>query len=467
MHSKFQNARSRPRAPGERRRRAIREFAFMSVSSFAEALDARTQDVLDKCTRCGGCYEICPTTIPAGVAGHDPQRVVAGVLEVIQGRGGTPEAERWAQACSGSGTCIPRCPESINPRFMLALARVAIQRRAAAEDRHRDGSAAFANMGQSVRVLSRIQLPPEVLARFRGGPRNGAKPDVVFYTGCNVLKTPHIVLLCLDILNALGVSYQVMGGPGDCCGVLQFRTGDLDSSGRVAYRTTDRFAASGAGKVLSWCPTCTIQLGENVLPGRAQAGSAAPSYGLEAFAVWLAGQIDRLKPHLRHEVRKRVGLHEHPGVAGVSAAAERIIRAIPGIEFVDLEQPRMGYMCNSLNAIPQYKRESHERLLEAASEAGVDTLAGIYHACHRELCSHERDWPFEVVNFLELVGSSMGIARDDEFKRLKKLQDADAILADVMDLVEQHGLDVQEVRGVIERHLLAEQPLPLRSPAAT
>jgi hypothetical protein len=42
------------------------------------------------------------------------------------------------------------------------------------------------------------------------------------------------------------------------------------------------------------------------------------------------------------------------------------------------------------------------------------------------------------------------------------MQDADAILADVMDLVEKHGLALEEVRAVIEKDLLGEQPLPLR-----
>ena len=96
----------------------------------------------------------------------------------------------------------------------------------------------------------------------------------------------------------------------------------------------------------------------------------------------------------------------------------------------------------------------------------MTTLAGVYHACHRELCSHEMEWPFEVVNFLEIVGESMGLSREDRFKRLKKMQDTDAILADVMDLVEAHGLKLEEVREVVENHLLGEQPLPLRRKAA-
>ena len=426
--------------------------------SFAEALRSRTQDVLDNCTRCGRCFEVCPMTAPAGIAGRNAPEVVGGVLDIIRGGAGTADAERWALVCSGSGNCIPACPEAVNPRFMLALARVAMQRRATAEEQHSKGSAAFAKMGRGVRVLSRMQLPPEVLRRFRGDGVGENPPEVVFYTGCNVLKTPHIVLLALDILDALGTSYRVMGGPGDCCGVLQFRTGDLDASGRIAYRTIDRFAATGAGKVLAWCPTCTIQIGENVLPGR----SGTPAYDLEAFVVYLAGQLDRLRPLMRHPVRKRVGLHEHPGVAGVCDSAIRILRAIPGLEYVELAQPQVGYMCNTLQPLPAFKREVHRGILEAAAEARVDALAGVYHACHRELCTHEAEWPFEVVNFLELIGEAMGIRRADSFKRLKKMQDTDAILADVLDLVERHGLALEEVRAVIEKELLGEQPLPLR-----
>ena len=396
-------------------------------------------------------------TAPAGLAGRNPGEVVGGVLEILRGGAIAPDSQRWAQVCSGSGSCIPACPEGINPRFMLALTRVAVQRRATEEEQHKKGSAAFANMGRGVRVLSRMQLPAETLRRFRGEATEAA-PEVVFYTGCNVLKTPHIVLLALDILDALGVTYRVMGGPGDCCGVLQFRAGDLDASGKIAYRTTDRFAATGATKVLAWCPTCAIQVGEYVLPGR----SEKPAYELEAFAVYLAGQLDRLRPLMRHRVEKRVGLHEHPGLAGVCESVVTILKAIPGLEYVELEQPQVGYMCNTLQPLPAFKREVHQGILEAAAAAKVDALAGVYHACHRELCSHEAEWPFEVVNFLELIGEALGIRREDSFKRLKKMQDTDAILADVMDLVEKHGLALEEVRAVIEKDLLGEQPLPLR-----
>ena len=140
----------------------------------------------------------------------------------------------------------------------------------------------------------------------------------------------------------------------------------------------------------------------------------------------------------------------------MSEAARTILEAIPGLEFIDLAQPRIGWMCNTLNPMPAYKRQVHQEQLQAAAGAGVDTLAGIYHACHRELCSHERDWPFEVVNFLELVGESMGLVRADLFKRLKLMQDVDAILAEAAPMLDCHHIDLDEARSVIAADMLGE-----------
>jgi hypothetical protein len=181
---------------------------------------------------------------------------------------------------------------------------------------------------------------------------------------------------------------------------------------------------------------------------------------------YIASRLDRLTPHFVRRVDRRVALHEHPGVAGVTEGVLRILGAIPGLEIVDLAQPRVGYMCNSLAPVADYKRALHARELAAAREAGVDCLVGIYHACHRELCAHESTTPFSIVNFLELVGEAMGIERPDLFKQWKMMQDVDRVLADLGSLPETVGLDVEAVREVLVAHILGEQPLPLKSESA-
>jgi hypothetical protein len=99
--------------------------------------------------------------------------------------------------------------------------------------------------------------------------------------------------------------------------------------------------------------------------------------------------------------------------------------------------------------------------LEAARAAQVDALVAVYHPDHRELCAHEAEYPFRILNVLEIVGASMGLRREDRYKELKVKQDADAIAADCADLAARHGLDPATSRKVIEA-MLADQPVPLR-----
>ncbi len=433
---------------------------------FAALFRAKVDDILDACSRCGKCVEVCPMVKPAGIDAGDPSAVVGGVLDLLGGGEGSGAAQRWATVCSGSGFCLDACGDGVNPRFMLSLARLAIQQRKGEAATRSAGKQNFQDMTRSVRVLSRLQLSPDQLRRLGqipGGEPAPSNPEVVFYTGCNILRTPHIALHCLDVMDALDVSYAVHGGPGSCCGILQLRGGDQANAERQAAKSIERFADTGAGEVVSWCPTCQIQMGEAMLPAYADSGPSP--FDLIIFPVWLAARLDRLKPLFVHRVERRVGLHEHPGIPGVTEAVQTILKAIPGLEFVDLRQPQVGYMCNALRPMPEFTRQLHQAQLEAAEAAGVDTLAGVYHACHRDLCSHQRDWPFEVLNFMELLGEAMGIRHPDRFKQLKLMQDADAILADSAEMIAQYDLDPEEVRAVVLKAMIGEQPLPLRGSA--
>jgi hypothetical protein len=179
------------------------------------------------------------------------------------------------------------------------------------------------------------------------------------------------------------------------------------------------------------------------------------------FLRFLAGRLEGLKPHMRERVELRVALHKHPGVAGVVEAATELLDAVPGVTLVDLGQPAVGLQSVNLAVLPGYRRELELRELEAARDVHVDALVTIYHSDHRSLCAHERDWPFRIVNLLEIVGASMGLARHDRFKELKLLQDADVIVAECQDLIAKHALDVAVARDVVAKAMLADGGLPL------
>jgi heterodisulfide reductase subunit D len=397
-----------------------------------------------------------------------PRRVIDGIIEILRTGEGPQPARNWANACLLSGECIKACDYGVNPRFLLGMARLAMTRKK--EERtqqRRQGVEGFRKVARDVTHIARLQLDEAVLARLGQKADHHSEPpeapDFVFYTGCNVLKTPHIALLALDIMDTLGITYQVMGGPTHCCGIVQMRSGDVATSGRFAESTMDKLARGKSGQVISWCPSCHVQFTETTLPTIEKTRGARP-FEMTPFMLFLRGQLDRLGPHLRERVEMRVALHRHPGIRGVVEAAEDILRAVPGIELVDLGQPAVGLMSNYFRALPAYRRELQKNELDAAEMAQIDALVAVYHADHRELCAHERDYPFRVMNILEIVGESMGLHHEDHFKRLKMLQDIDAIAADCSDLISRHGLDPETTRQAIVA-MLEEQPLPLRGVA--
>ena len=450
--------------------------ADSAMLTFEAALDARAQAMADACTRCGKCVEVCPVTSPGGLTAEElknPAAVIGGVVDIVRtGQvrtdGGNDAARKWANACILSGECIKACDYGVNPRFLLYMARVKMAHAAEPAVQRKNGIDGFRKVAREVTHLSRIQLDDGLLQRLGQGQKQTSDtqaseqspPDFVFYTGCNVLKTPHIALLALDIMDALGVTYEVMGGPTHCCGIVQMRAGDVATSGRVAEGTLDKLSRSKTGQVLSWCPSCQVQFAETTLPTIEKTRGARP-FEMTPFTLFIRKNLDRLRPMLREPVPMRIALHRHPGIAGVVDAAANILRAVPGIEIVDLHQPAVGLQANSIRVLPAHRRQLQERELEAAAAAGIDALVAVYHSDHRELCAHERDWPLRIMNIYEIVGLSMGLHQDDRFKRLKMMQDADAILADVRDLVEQHGLDVEATRAAIKA-MLEEQPAPLR-----
>jgi heterodisulfide reductase subunit D len=177
-------------------------------NSFIDVLHGRVENILDACTRCGKCVAACPMVAPAGIdlgvdSEHAPT-VIGGILDLLSGGPGTADAERWAQVCTNSGKCIPACNYGINPRFMVNMARIAVKAKLGEDAVRRAGQHYFTEMGRSIRVISRLQLPPEVLAQvsppLRAADQYEQAPEILFYTGCNVIKTPHIALLVLEVL---------------------------------------------------------------------------------------------------------------------------------------------------------------------------------------------------------------------------------------------------------------------------
>ena len=426
----------------------------MQTAAFLEYLEREKQSIIETCTRCGTCVEVCPMPQYEETLKHaDPVGVVTGVIEFLRSGSISPEAQAWATSCSNSGRCIPACPEGVNPRKMLALTRLFLHQQRPAEVLEEAAHAArssFKAMRETIRLLLGVQLQPADIQRLLPGAVHVRQrpAEVVFYFGCNILQTPDIALTVLDILDRLEVEYDVLGGTGNCCGITFMRAGQPTTAHAQASQTMHNMAAFSPQEVLTWCPSCNVHMQDFVVEPE------TPEFPMRHVTGYLSEHLPQLRRLFTAPVRKRVALHEHHGVDGVVDDVRRLLQAVPGLELVTIPQLHdHGHQCAGFRNAPAAKANVHRIVLEQAAAAGVDVLADIYHSCHRELAVAEGEFPFAVQNFISLVGEAMGITRQDMYKRMQIYRDLERIVADAAPNIQANNVDTELLQITLPRAL--------------
>ena len=436
----------------------------MEATVYQKFMEERITHITEACTHCGKCYEVCPMVPYSDVEGAEPERVTKSVIDILNDRPHEPEGALWAKACQKSGVCIEACPEDVNPREMLTYAKLKLQNIESEEaDIQEAGRAYFQDLSRKIRFMAALQLEPEQFRRLtavRGSEVN--KVDAVFYFGCNILQTPHILLSCIDVFDRLGLDYEVAGGVGHCCGINHIRRGDLETGAEMGARSLGHFKSYDPEKVITFCPTCQMQYseyqhlytGKPVLP--MVDGSSPGKEEILPFVhitQYLVENLEALRGEFTQKVEKRVAVHLHGGSDGVEENVITILKAVPGLEFVEIEQlSDHAYQCPTL-VIPEAKAAMREKLFDSARRARVDSLLTVYHSCHRELCDLEKDQPFAIENFMTILGQAMGFEYPDYTKTYKIYEDIDRVIHEAEDTLRAFGMTPEKMREQLQTAL--------------
>lgn len=246
----------------------------------------------------------------------------------------------------------------------------------------------------------------------------------LFWFGCNMTRHGEIIRLSERLLRETGTPAEPVGGPGACCGSPK------ESEPRVAdamgRRTLDAFRARDAARVLTWCPTCHMNLGDFMLP--ASGGEDLPHAHLSEA---LAERRDALAALMTRRVPARVLVDTHMafhGRAPVNDLVPALLRLVPGVTVLDHPYRGASYMCFGLANVPGALPDHKARLLAAARETGADTIVSIFHSCHRELVALERAHGLRVVNWIHLLAEGAGWDHADDYKTWRNSPDPEAAI---------------------------------------
>ena len=307
----------------------------------------------------------------------------------------------------------------------------------------------FAKYFGDINLLADLQFMPGEKP-FIDRPSAAHEPkDLLLYLGCNVLRTAHLARTVIVVLRAMGFDFNAAGGPAHCCGIVHHNQGQRPAPAS-SRRTACGICEYGAKQVLMWCPSCNEHYDEVVGP---EQGVHFPYEHVTAF---IARHLDRIR--FVKAVEKRVAVHYHTGYPQSDAdweSTRKILQAIPGHRLVPIpHSAEMGRHCTpkwiDRMGRPRW-RQAIRYSMESAKEAKVDIVATIYHSCHREICEEEHNYPFQIVNYISLLGEAMGIEDPDHYKRYKLLGDPEAVFGEVEGYVRAHGLAPDRVRQLLGR----------------
>lgn len=417
---------------------------------FDVVMEDRIARITEACTLCGKCIEACSMVPYTDLKGADPEAVARAVVDLINGRPHAPEGARWAEICQKSGICIEACPEDVNPREMLFYAKTKLgwarEGREALARKSRDF---FQRLGRTIKILSGIQTEPGLFRRLtavREGKNERA--DAVFYFGCHILKTPHILLSCMDVFERMGLDYEIAGGLAHCCGINHFRGGDPAAGAALGAKSLAKIASFRPERVITFCPTCQMQYTEyrSLYPGPRE-----EELPFVHVTQYLAENLEKLRTLCVYPVAMRVALHIHRGgPPRLEENAKAILGCVPGLELVDIDQHMdHGYQCPTL-LLPGAPEAMRAKLFSSAREAGVDAVLTIYHSCQYELCREEKNHPFAIENFMTVLGRAMGFEYPDRTKAYALYEDLHQVLADAGDMLRANGIDPERARGALK-----------------
>jgi len=248
------------------------------------------------------------------------------------------------------------------------------------------------------------------------------------------------------LLQRAGVDFVTLGEDERCCGLPAYWTGHRDVFARTAADATAQFDATGVRTIVTVSGSCLGTLRSKV-PQYARAPQAQVVHATEFLAPLIAAG----KLPLTTRVERTVTYHDpcylgrqseapqewngqyktthgcmtyadppkgiNRGVTGVFDAPRRILRAIPGLEFVEMPRIREYSFCcggggGVPEAFPELARQTALHRLDEAASVGAQCLVTACHHCRANLCAAQSGpgaSALPVVDIIDLLYEAAGI----------------------------------------------------------
>ncbi|HTT71098.1 MAG TPA: (Fe-S)-binding protein [Anaeromyxobacteraceae bacterium] len=308
--------------------------------------EAHLSYALDTCARCGFCKTVCPTyPFGGGYEAFSPRAKVHHLKLLRDGEADpTPEWVDRLFQCTSCERCAEVCQTDIPLVHVWEAARRAmVELELGPMPPHK-----------KLRVLAEEFKNPygEPIAErtrwMQAHHRPAERADLLVFGGCTAsYRMPPMLQTGVTILQREGVPYAYAGGEEACCGSPFLRTGQREFAGRLIEENLDLLERLGVREVVTPCGGCSKTLKKDY-PAFAQAHGRPFDVKVVHFAEVYARLIAEGRIRPTRPIEKKVTYHDpcHVGRSqGLYQEPRAILRAIPGLELVEMEHHRESSRC--------------------------------------------------------------------------------------------------------------------------
>lgn len=329
----------------------LKRFTFMQLME------------LDACTRCGECIKWCPTFAEKQeLDAITPLRKIEAVRRFIKQQyglrarifGPRPLDADAIQAhssgtydCTLCGRCAVVCPVHIDTRSLWISMRETLVAQGVYP-------APLDQLRETVTTNYNISGDPnedrliwsENLPQPPAGVKGKTQAEVVYFVGCVSSFYPQsysIPQSMVQILERAGVDFMVLGGEEWCCGFPLIIAGMKEAALESVWHNVEAVRQAGAKRLVASCPSCYHTWKHDYPRILGEPLGFEVVHATELLEELVGAGKLKFKP-----LEEKITYHDPCDLGRTSSiydAPRNVIRAIPGVNFVEMEHHHEYSLC--------------------------------------------------------------------------------------------------------------------------
>ena len=379
---------------------------------------------LDSCVKCGSCVSVCPVyaetqQLETTMGGFYTKlksfvRKAYGLpmmsLSASQAKDVLKDYSEYAYLCTLCGRCSIVCPSFIDTkgtriatrRFMVEKGQYppSMDRLAETLDKvHNIIGEPSGDRAMWVQALP--EVPQDMFQKD--------KAKVVYFTGCVASYFPmtkRIPQSFVQILEKTGVDFTLLGGEEWCCGFPLIAAGMKEKADAAMQHNLQKVREKGAETIVFACPSCYHTWKEE----------CKNEIALFHSTQFIKKLIEDGKISF-NEKKVKVTYHDPCDLgraSGVYEPPREILRAIPGVELIEMKGNREECKCcgggGNLEMVrPELSAALAQAKIEEIKATGTEMVITSCQQCVRTIFSNARKKkiPINVMDIIEFVSKNM------------------------------------------------------------